>query len=117
MQSFNLKAGQIISIVADALSSGSYNRIYDANNTATAPTTFAASSTTIVGPFTNDQRYEVDDIGLGVVCTIGRPDYSKLLVVATKVAAISTSATGTQIATAVNALIAALVANGLMAAS
>lgn len=66
MATYTIKQGHILTVVTDALTKGSYFRIEDPANTATGVTTFAASSTTTIGPFTNEQRYQVDSIGNGV---------------------------------------------------
>ena len=67
MDTYNLKAGQALTIVTDASTTGRYSLIGDANNDASGNTSFNASSTTIIGPFSNDRRYRVDTIaGLGV---------------------------------------------------
>ncbi len=66
MATYTIKNGHILTVVTDALTTGSYFRVPDGNNTKTAPTSVGVSTTVVLGPFTNEQTYEFDMQGDGV---------------------------------------------------
>jgi hypothetical protein len=70
-----LRAGRVLTITADAASSGSVRRLAPSgSSTQYAAKTIASSSTTIVGPFTNDRNYEIlSETGL-LTFAITEPD-------------------------------------------
>lgn len=125
MATYTIKNGHILTITTDALTTATYFRILDPSNTsASGVSSVAVSSTAIIGPFTNDQRFEVDSKGSGITVVDSFTNLSNVSnltaltgVQAVNIADIGNSATGTQIATAVNGLKSALVAAGIMAAA
>lgn len=124
MATYTIKNGHKLTIVTDAFTSGNYYRIGDPSNSATAPTSFSASSTTVVGPFTNDQRYEVSSKGAGITVSDAFTDLSNVSnlsgltgVKAAFLADLAVDASGTDIATFANAIRDALVNAGIMSAS
>lgn len=121
MATYTIKSGHKLTVVTDVYTSGKYFRVADVANTKTAPTSVEVSTTVVLGPFTNDQTYDFHFDGTGVTYTDAFTDLSVLNGFvggqASFVAAITNAATGTQIATAVNGIKAALVSAGLMAAS
>lgn len=128
MQSFLLKAGYVVSFTTDAYSSSTYEVIKDNLNSASGPISLSASTTTKIGPFNIDKRYLITENGSPVTININFVDLSTAMFAANKVsdltplgqtlvANIGNSATGTQIATAVNGILAILIAAGLMKSS
>lgn len=119
MATYIIKSGHQLTITTDALTSGSYYRAGDSDNTKTAPTSFSVSSTTVLGPFTNDQRYEIDYNGTGITITDIFTDLSVIGNLTGTQAEflddLANDANGTAIATFANAIRDALIAAGIMA--
>ncbi len=122
MATYTIKAGHKLTVSTNALTKGSYFRIGDPDNAQTAPTSFNVSSVTVIGPFTNDQRYQIDSNGAGITVTDAFTDLSGLSVISdlTGVQAdflddLADDASGAAIATFANAIRDALVAAGIMA--
>jgi hypothetical protein len=133
-QNINLPAGYVLSMVTDGFTTGSYARLADINYSHTdAPTSLSASSTTSIGPFDGNRRYQVSGINGDVTLTqtldVLTSTESTALIRNTNnvadltalgeanVADIANDANGTAIATAVNGILAILVAAGLMEAA
>jgi hypothetical protein len=115
---FFLPADTQITLTFDALSSGYYSNIGDPGDVHSEVTTISASQVKVIGPFTVPKHYEVVlTNGSYTSASAHKINYSSLAITPeANAATIGNSATGTQIATAVNALIAALIAKGLMSA-
>lgn len=101
MQSYNLKAGQSLTVVMDASTTGQYSLIGDGNNAASGNTALSASSTTVIGPFSNDRRYRVDIIsGVGMSASQAySTDAADIAVLTASIAAVSTVANAAMIPT------------------
>jgi hypothetical protein len=133
-QNINIQAGWVLAVTTDAFTTGSYARLADVNYSHTdAPTSLSASTTTNLGPYPENRRYQI--VGINGNPTLSQSvdvlesaESSALIRNTDDVTAltplgevnlvdITTTATGTEIATAVNGILAILVAAGLMEAA
>lgn len=128
MSTVKLPAGKTLVITTNSLNTGSYYRLADVNySNGDAPTSIAVSTSVTKGPYLIDSHWQID--GEGVSISFNNPDLGTQVEVdaiqtqinaiasaQTNVAVITDTATGAQIATAVNGILAILVATGLMAA-
>lgn len=63
MATYTIRSGHILTVVTDALTKAAYFRIGDPDNSKSGLTSIDASTTAIIGPFTNDQRYDITTTG------------------------------------------------------
>jgi hypothetical protein len=120
-----LPAGYSMAFTTDSLTSGQYVR-FEPGGTRYSPSTIAISTSYTVGPFNEPRQYDFTYEGSDLTVTqspngvFDSTDSAALAAVftpteATLIEDIANDATGTQIATAVNAIIAALQTNGMVA--
>jgi hypothetical protein len=123
--------GYQLSFTTDAFTSGAYVRLGNPGGTRYTPAAMAISTAYEVGPFNEDRNYRFDYAGTDIECVLAyngvfdATDESELndldrldLLTGTQAVTIddiAIDASGTAIATAVNAIIAALVAAGIVA--
>ncbi len=70
MQTYNLKAGYILTVITDAQTDADYELIGDPLNAAGAPINIGFAGTAAIGPFTNDRRYGITLRGLGYTVSL-----------------------------------------------
>src|SRR5437868_3760909 len=105
---YTLQPGYTLTVTTPADSAGTWKILEDGTNNNTAPVSISANSTVTIGPYTSSRR-----IGVTNASTITQQFYDIPTVLATKAAAaeatavvdLGNSATGTEIATAVNSII------------
>lgn len=133
-QNYFIPRGYALTIVVDAFSEGLYVRQGNPGEDLYAPVVLSADSTVVIGPFNEPRNYLIETSGNVVSSSM---EYSGILTSTddaafitvnndvadlaplgeVNVAEIANDATGTAIATAVNGILAILVAAGLMEAA
>lgn len=87
---FNLPAGKVLTVSADAFTAGSARRLASSGDTTTNyPVQAVAASTSLVlGPFTNDRSYAVvSDSGNTLTAVITQPDQNTAQLIVTNMTA------------------------------
>jgi hypothetical protein len=107
-----LPAGHQMTFTAAATKAGNYTLV----GSPTSYTVLSAGSTASIGPFADPKQYDVNNLTYTQAADIVAEGDLYEPSAETNVAEIANDADGTEIATAVNGILAILVANGLMAA-
>ncbi len=108
-----------VTLTFDALSSGQYANIGNPGDAISEVTAISASQVKVIGPFIDPQNYEVVlDNGTFTSAFVEKFPFEELTITPeANVAEIDEVATGAELETAVNGILAILVAHGLMEAA